>query len=82
MTPTGRLLIVALSWEEAVERVTRIELALSAWESDRSWPMKPLSSPVWRPAVAVIDRLSPWLIARRSPAYGEQPARAPLTRWL
>jgi hypothetical protein len=43
---------------------TRPANELSAWESDRSWSMKPLSSPVWRPAVAVIDRLSPWLIAR------------------
>jgi hypothetical protein len=25
---------MALSWKEAVERVTRIELALSAWEAD------------------------------------------------
>ena len=28
-----RLLITALNWAEAVERVTRIELALSAWEA-------------------------------------------------
>jgi hypothetical protein len=33
---------MALSWAEAVERVTRIELALSAWESDRSLPLRPL----------------------------------------
>ena len=26
---------MALSWAEAVERVTRIELALSAWEAQR-----------------------------------------------
>jgi hypothetical protein len=36
----------------------------SAWESDRSRPMKPLNSRLGRPAVAVVDRLSPWLIAR------------------
>jgi hypothetical protein len=40
------------------------EFALSAWESDRSWPMKPLTSQTGRPGVAVIDRSSPWLIAR------------------
>src|SRR5216683_3380500 len=39
-----------------VERVTRIELALSAWESDRSTPLGPLTSQGRRPGVAVIDR--------------------------
>ncbi len=38
-----------------VERVTRIELALSAWEFDRSAPLGPLTRPVGRPGVAVID---------------------------
>ena len=42
----------------------RIEPELSAWESDRSWPMKPLTSQTGRPGVAVIDRSSPRLIAR------------------
>jgi hypothetical protein len=37
----------------------------SAWELDRSWQMKLLSSRVWCPAVAVVDRSWPWLIARR-----------------
>ena len=46
---------VTLTWAFALERVTGIEPALSAWESDRSWPMKLLSSRVWRPAVAVVD---------------------------
>ncbi len=53
-----------LSCGFVVERVTRIELALSARESDRSPPMKPLNSKLGRPVVAVVDRLSPWLIAR------------------
>ena len=39
LPPTGgpralRLGIMALSWALTVERVTRIELALSAWEAD------------------------------------------------
>jgi hypothetical protein len=39
-----RLLTMPTGWAEAVERVTRIELALSAWESDRSPPLRPLPS--------------------------------------
>ena len=35
------------------ERVTGIEPALSAWESDRSRPIRPLSSRLRRPSVAV-----------------------------
>jgi hypothetical protein len=34
----------ALSWALTLERVTKIELALSAWESDRSAPLGPLTS--------------------------------------
>ena len=52
-----------LTWAY-VERVTRIELALSAWESDRSTPPGPLTSQAGRPGVSVIDRSLPWLIAR------------------
>ncbi len=49
----------------AVVSDLRIALpVLSAWESDRSRPMKALNSQLGRPAVAVVDRLSPWLIAR------------------
>jgi hypothetical protein len=40
-----------------VERVTRIELALSAWESDRSAPLGPLTSQDRAPPVAVTDPL-------------------------
>ena len=47
-----------------VERVTRIELALSAWESDRSGPLGPLTSYDRAPPVSVTDPSLPWLIAR------------------
>jgi hypothetical protein len=47
-----------------LERVTGIEPALSAWESDRSWPITSVIRQLGRPEAAVIDRSSPWLIAR------------------
>jgi hypothetical protein len=52
-----------LSWD-FVERVTRIELALSAWESDRSGPLESLTSYGRAPPVPVTDPSLPWLIAR------------------
>jgi hypothetical protein len=52
-----------LSWD-FVERVTRIELALSAWESDRSPPIEVPTSQDRAPPVAVTDPSLPWLIAR------------------
>jgi hypothetical protein len=55
---------MALSWAETVERVTRIELALSAWESDRSALLGPLTSQERAPPVPVTDPSVPWLIAR------------------
>ena len=54
----------ALTCGFTVERVTGIEPALSAWESDRSWPITPVIRQLGRPGVAVVDRSSPWLIAR------------------
>ncbi len=48
----------------ALERVTGIEPALSAWELDRSGPFRPLTWQLGIPGVAVIVRSSPWLIAR------------------
>jgi nitroreductase len=39
-------------------------IALSAWESDRSSPVTPLTSRLLRPTVSVTDRSSPCLIAR------------------
>jgi hypothetical protein len=55
---------MALSWKEAVERVTRIELALSAWEAQQLRPPGALISQVGWPLVAVTDPSSPWLMAR------------------
>jgi hypothetical protein len=52
-----------LSWD-FVERVTRIELALSAWEAQRlPLPGAPTSQVGW-PVVAVVVPSSPWLMAR------------------
>jgi hypothetical protein len=50
-----------------VERVTRIELALSAWESDRTTPLAGLT---WRyecPLVTLADPWLPGLMARQWP---------------
>src|ERR1017187_3480657 len=47
-----------------VERVTRIELALSAWEADRLRPAAGLTCRFWWPVLAVVDPSSPWLMAR------------------
>ena len=50
------------------ERVTGIEPALSAWESDRS---RLVTAPTWAPdvpLVTVIDPATPLLMARQWPA--------------
>jgi hypothetical protein len=47
-----------------LERMTGIEPTLLAWEPDRSWPITSVIRQLGRPGVAVIDRSSPWLIAR------------------
>ena len=39
-------------------------LVLSAWELDRLWPVTSVIRQVRRPGIAVIDRSSPWPIAR------------------
>jgi hypothetical protein len=49
-----------------VERVTRIELALSAWEVQRSRLLAALTWQYGCPLVAVVAPSSPWLMARRS----------------
>jgi hypothetical protein len=36
---------MALTWSNKLERVTRIELALSAWEAGRLWLLQALT---WR----------------------------------
>jgi hypothetical protein len=45
-------------------RVTRIELALSAWESHRSPPLGSLTSQGRAPPLSETDPSLPWLIAR------------------
>ena len=53
-----------------LERLTGIEPALSAWESDRSGS---LTAPSWAavaPSVIVTDPAIPGLMARRWPAAG------------
>jgi hypothetical protein len=47
-----------------VERVTRIELALSAWEPQRLPLPGALTSQVGWPVIAVVVPSSPWLMAR------------------
>ncbi len=47
-----------------VERVTRIELALSAWEAERLRLLGALSWRSWQSGVTVVDPSSPWLMAR------------------
>ena len=48
-----------------VERVTGIEPALSAWESDRSGSLAALTWAPNVPLVTAIDRMTPGLMARR-----------------
>ncbi len=43
-----------------LERVTRIELALSAWEAQRLWLLGALTWCGWRPRVPVVAPSSPW----------------------
>ena len=52
----------------SVERVTGIEPALSAWESDRSEPLTALTWAVDAPLVTVMDPATPGLMARQWPA--------------
>jgi hypothetical protein len=53
--------------ERVTERVTGIEPALSAWESDRSEPLTALSWAVDTPLVTVMDPAIPGLMARQWP---------------
>ena len=50
-----------------LERVTGIEPALSAWESDRSGPLTALTCELDAPLVTVIDPVTPGLMARQWP---------------
>jgi hypothetical protein len=62
-----------LSWAFVVERVRRIELALSAWEVQRQWPLAALSSQfrclLVAVAVPLLTLANGPLMARRSPNY-------------
>ena len=51
-----------------LERVTGIEPALSAWESDRSGLLTALTWATDAPLVTVIDPMTPQLMARQWPA--------------
>ena|ERR1035437_1825866 len=62
----SKLRIMALTWGYGMERVTRIELALSAWEAERLPLLGGLTWQMRWPVVAVVDPSSPWLMARRS----------------
>jgi hypothetical protein len=50
-----------------MERVTRMELALSAWESHRSGLLTALTWATDAPLVTVIDPMTPRLMARQWP---------------
>ena len=52
---------------QRVERVTGIEPALSAWESDRSGALTALSWVADAPLVTVMDLVAPELMARQWP---------------
>jgi hypothetical protein len=56
--------IMALNWEDNLERVTGIEPALSAWEMAASGPLGLLTCRWVLPPVPAIYRSRPWLIAR------------------
>jgi hypothetical protein len=62
-----------------LERVTGIEPALSAWESDRSGRLTGLTWASDAPLVTVIDPMTPRLMARQwpvtLPGTGAQPMR-------
>jgi hypothetical protein len=72
-------LAVRLAWAYVVERVTRIELALSAWESDRLGLLTTLTWTSDVPLVTVMDPATPGLMARQWPA-ALQPGRVKTMR--
>src|SRR6516165_1821112 len=59
-----------------LERVTGIEPAPLAWEFDRSKPLTTLTWAADAPPVTVIDRVTPWLMARQWPKSRMQPRLA------
>src|SRR5208282_5432895 len=58
-----------LTWDSTLERVTRIELALSAWEAVPSGLLCGLTCGAGCPRVTVRDHSSPRLMARQWPGY-------------
>jgi hypothetical protein len=56
--------ITPVTWHFVVERVTRIELALSAWEPDRITPLEGLTCWFDCPLLTVTDPWLPGLMAR------------------
>ena len=56
-----------LTWDFTLERVTGIEPALSAWESDRLGPLTALTWALDAPLVTVMDSVTPGLMARQWP---------------
>jgi hypothetical protein len=50
-----------------LERVTGIEPALSAWESDRSGPLTAMTWAAEAPVVTVMNPVTPGLMARQWP---------------
>ena len=61
---TAPPMLSALTLGFVVERVTGIEPALSAWESDQSEPLTELTRATDVPRVTVMDRSTPGLMAR------------------
>jgi hypothetical protein len=57
-------MLSAVSCGYTVERVTGIEPALSAWESDRSGPLTALTWAAGTPRVTVMNPVTPGLMAR------------------
>jgi len=60
----------ALTWS-FVERVTRIELALSAWEAQRLRLPGALTRRPWRSQVTLADPSSPWLMTLNRKSVGQ-----------
>jgi hypothetical protein len=71
--PEPTLAIGPLNWDFDMERVTRIKLALSAWESVPPGLLGGLTCEAGCPRVTVRDRSSPGLMARQWPG---DPGRA------
>ena len=61
------LKIAPLTCDFTLERVTGIEPALSAWESDRSGSLTALTWEPDAPSVTVVDPMTPGLMARQWP---------------